>query len=76
MNSKMKRYFKRTWKNKVVSLALIGIGAACTAIDGDGTFLCLPFLVLLFLEIGLDEAKESRRNLRLLVSSQILQSVL
>lgn len=39
MNSKMKRYFKRTWKNKVVSLVLIGIGAACTAIDGDGTFL-------------------------------------
>lgn len=39
MNSKTKRYFKRTWKNKVVSLALIGIGAACTAIDGDATFL-------------------------------------
>lgn len=39
MTGKVKRYFKRTWKNKVVSLAFIGIGAVSAAIDGDATFL-------------------------------------
>ena len=33
----MIKYFKRTWKNKAVALAMMGLGYLSTFIDGDAT---------------------------------------
>lgn len=48
----MIKYIKRTWKNKVVALAMMGLGYLSTFIDGDATgcvFLML-FAIPLFFE--------------------------
>lgn len=45
----MIKYLKRTWKNKVVALALALLGYLSTFIDGDAT----GFVFLLFLAVPL-----------------------
>ena len=47
----MIKYLRRTWKNKAVSLALVGIGCLSLGIDGDASgfaFLMLIAIPLFF----------------------------
>ena len=43
---KFARYIRRTYKNKLVVLALLGLGAVGAVITDDGTF--LAFVLILF----------------------------
>lgn len=47
----MVKYLKRTWKNKVGALVLMGIGYLSIGIDNDATFFvfALMFAIPLFL---------------------------
>ena len=46
----MKNYLKRTWKNKMVAIAMVTLGYATTMIGNDGTAyaLMLMFAIPLF----------------------------
>lgn len=46
----MKRYLKKTWKNKLVSMVIVTLGVVSTIPDGDGTALliCWIFGIPLF----------------------------
>lgn len=52
---RIKNYWVRTFKNKLVSTALLTAGVLSTAIDGDGTFL----LFVGFIAIPLFFTKEN-----------------
>ena len=41
----IKRYFRRTYKNKLCALALIIIGVIATNIDNDATVLAFTLLI-------------------------------
>ena len=43
-NKRFVRYMRRTYKNKIVAIALLTIGWLSTLIDNDGTFLLLAVM--------------------------------
>ncbi len=43
---KIKRYIKRTWKNKIAALLLLLCGIISADISGDGTALLILIIVL------------------------------
>ena len=50
--NKIERYFKRTYKNKLVALALIALGFMSISFERDATFLVVTLLIgtLLFFD--------------------------
>ena len=52
---KFERYIRRTFKNKLCAIVLLGIGALATIPDGDATF----FVLILFITIPLFFTKEN-----------------
>lgn len=55
---KFREYFKRTWKNKLLSVALLIFGYISTIIDNDSTAL----IVIMLFAIPLFFAKEDIFN--------------
>ena len=45
MYKKVKRYFQRTYKNKLIALGLITLGALSVGLENDGTFLVFTLLI-------------------------------
>ena len=43
------RYLRRTYQNKVIALAMIGVGAVPVVLDGDGT--ALVFMLMLAIPV-------------------------
>jgi hypothetical protein len=52
------RYFKKTWKNKILALFLAGVGYLSALITGDGT----AFVFLLIIAVPLFFAKRNHIN--------------
>lgn len=45
IHKKVKRYFQRTYKNKLIALALITLGALSVGLEKDITFLVFTLLI-------------------------------
>lgn len=54
MVKRIKEYLKKTWKNKLVAIALVLLGYISTLVDGDGT--AFIFLLIVALPVFIVDA--------------------